>query len=154
MTEKPLRRIPAKPDRSGSPSELDVDVSQLAGLPDMHLEAGIHLEIDRLAARGLTRPLDALASTIHLMQGLTGELVKAYAPPIISDAQAAASDAFAAQKPVAVSKEQARAIQTLMRLQESMVKMGVVHVKIADEQNRRRGAADQVIDDMDNEDQA
>jgi len=121
------------------PDEVGVDIAQVACLPDTHFEAVVHTEMDRISDMAATEPLKALGAAIGVMQGLNAELFKSYAPAVVSNAQMAATEALTTGKPVAVSKEQARAIQTLMRVQESITKLGVARVKVADEKARRHG---------------
>lgn len=125
-------------DRPPSPGDLSVDVAKLATLPDSHFEAGIHRALDRLIANTGEHPLDVLAASIDLMQGLNAELAKAYAPAVVINAQDAASEAQQTGKPITISREQSRAIATLARIQETMAKMAAARVKVADEQARRR----------------
>lgn len=126
------------PEKSNPSGDVSLDVASLATLPDALFEAGVHLAIDELHEHSLANPLEALGGLLGLMQGLNAELIKAYAPPIITNAQDAATAAMAKQAPVVVTKEQGRAITSMLRIQESMVKLAAARVKVADEQARRR----------------
>jgi hypothetical protein len=126
--------LPEKRSPSGDP----VDIASLATLPDALFEAGVHLAIDELHEQSLAHPLEALGGLLGLMFGLNSELLKTYAPPIITNAHNAATEAMAMQKPVVVSKEQSRALTSMLRIQESLVKLGAARVKVGDEMARRR----------------
>ena len=142
-TPKPVPEKSQCRDLAETSGDLTVDVASLATMPDALFEAGVHLAMDELHEQSRVHPLNALGGILDLMVGLNAELIKAYAPPVITSAQTAATEAFATQKPVIVSKEQARAVTALLRVQESLVKLGAARVKVADEQARRlRNRAD------------
>lgn len=136
--------------------DISVDVAALAMMPDALFEAGVHLAVDELHEQSQVNPLDALGGLLGLMIGLNSELLKAYAPPVITNAMTASTEAYAMQKAVVVSKEQGRAITSMLRIQESMVKLAAGRVKVADEQARRRrfGSAPQRLDERANQDSA
>ena len=142
--EKKRRR--QKPTRAAQQPEIVIDIAAIAALPDAQLEAGVHLALDQVMERAQEDPLDALGATLQVMQALNAELVKAYAPSVISNAQNAAAEAQATGKAIRTTREQSRAVTTLMRLEETMVKLGVARTKVRDEKVRRRRYID--VDDQ------
>ena len=131
---KPKTPARAKKPRSGDRS---LDVAKFAALPDTKFEAAVHKHLDALTSYSRNEPLEALAATLDLMQGLNAELLKAIAPAVVSRTQDAAAEAQTTGTPIVITREHVRAMQSLARIQESTIKIGVARVKVHDEQARR-----------------
>lgn len=135
MAKRPDQTPTTKRDlEQGKP---DVDISQLAELPDLLFEAAIHRSMDEVRKVSRSNPLQALDDVISLMQGLNYELLKAYGPAIIAAAQQSATLALTSKGDLNTDKAQSRALAAFSRLQEVIVKLGVAQTKTRDEIRRR-----------------
>ena len=80
---------------------------------------------------------DALDQALRLMMGIDLEILKATAPSLIESAHQDAA-LFAAGNGGQARKQNGRPLASMLRLQESVGKLGAARVRVRDELNRRQ----------------
>ena len=123
------------------PSELiqepaGIELATVVKQPFPQMEAAVINELDRVTRLADRDPLAALEQMLRLMQGLDVEILKCMAPALVETAQHDAA-VFAAGKDKTSTK--GRQMTTMLKLQESIGKLGMARVRVRDEQDRRSG---------------
>jgi len=119
---------------TAEPSGFQLSAVVMQPFPQM--EAAVVNELDRVTALADSDPLAALDQTLRLMQGLDVEILKCMAPSLLERAQHDATT-LATGKLTEPGKPTGRQMASMLRLQESIAKLGLARVRIRDEQERR-----------------
>jgi len=116
---------------------MQVNLAEIARLPLAQAEAELMDAVDRMEALADNDPLAALEQVLSLMQGINLELLKTMAPALVENAQLRASG-FANKGEIEEPKRgEGRTLVSMLRLQESIAKLGAARVKVRDELIRR-----------------
>jgi len=114
-----------------------IELAAVVKQPFPQMEAAIIGELDRVTLLADRDPLAALEQMLRLMQGLDVEILKCMAPALVETAQHDAA-VFATGKADKTSTK-GRQMTTMLKLQESIGKLGMARVRVRDEQDRRSG---------------
>ena len=115
----------------------EMDPGELTAMSYAETEAAVSLALDRIKALTAIDPLEGLSQMLGLLQGVNIELIKAYAPVLMHNAQRK-SDAFLQEGKVLEDKREGnRTMVTFLRIQEATAKLGIAQVKVNDEKERR-----------------
>ena len=122
-------------ERNGTPRLV---MSDVAGLPLSEAEAELTVELDRLQELSGADPLDALDQILGVMQGINLELLKCQAPGLVERAHLDAAEFTTSAKLPDARRGDEQALVKMLRLQESVAKLGAARVRVHDELQRRR----------------
>jgi hypothetical protein len=105
-------------------------------LPYPKMEAALNGELDRVLGLADQDPMEALDQILRLMHGIDFEILKAMAPRLLESAQMDAA-LYASGNGDKSGKTNGREMVSMLKLQESIGKLGAARVKVRDEQVRR-----------------
>jgi hypothetical protein len=134
-----VEQVEAMVDSHGQVVETAPATFQMATasmLPFPKMEAALNGELDRVLGLADQDPMEALNQILRLMQGMDFELFKAMAPRLLESAQMDAA-LYAAGNGDKSGKTNGREMASMLKLQESIGKLGAARVKVRDEQVRR-----------------